>query len=118
MAFTPCALHQRMYKGGASTFFIAVVNGIQRRSRRLQTCPDCATVELDTLAQHLQKVSEGDDFYEVEEKTDCVMDGVPLDGQTWTMFVTAYPRGKPEQQWYGRLCPICADGVTRQYALS
>ena len=118
MAFSKCALHGKMYKGGASTFFIAVSNGRQRYSRRVQLCPDCATITLDEFANVTDKVTEGDEVFEINENSTCTNCHSILEDIVFNVFLTAYPRGKLESQWYGRFCGDCTRFLMGKWALT
>jgi len=118
MAFSPCALHKKMYKGGASTFFIAAVDGRDRVARRVQLCPDCTAVTLDDLSRSLQKVTEGDDVFDVSEALACSNCGAGFDGEPTQIFVSAYPRDRKELQMWGKFCRDCREFLVKQWALT
>jgi len=118
MAFSPCALHKKMYKGGASTFFIAAVDGRDRVARRVQLCPDCTRITLDDLLRSLQKVTEGDDVFDVVEPLACSNCGQDLPSEPTQIFVSAYPRNAKELQMWGKFCPSCREFLVEQWALS
>jgi hypothetical protein len=118
MAFSPCALHKKMYKGGASTFFIAAVDGRDRVARRAQLCPDCSTITLDDMARSLQKVTEGDEVFDIMDPTECTNCGAPFQGEGTQIFVSAYPRGKKELQMWGKFCSACRVFLVDQWALA
>lgn len=111
MAFTPCAFHGAGYAGGASTFFLRLVAGRAQRGGKLQCCPNCASAALDYLAQHFQKVSEGETFFEYTEPAECSNCVGGLDDGAQPFYGNAYPRGKRESQWYGKVCSACLDAV-------
>jgi hypothetical protein len=117
VAFSKCALHGKMYKGGASTFFLAVSNGRSRYSRRIQLCPDCSTITLDDLSRSMDKVTEGDEVFDVPETPECTNCHEIIDEPRWNVFLTAYPRGKPESQWYGLFCGECTRFLMGKYSL-
>jgi len=118
MAFSPCALHKKMYRGGASTFFIAAVVGRDRVSRRVQLCPDCSTITLDDLSKSLKKVTEGDDVFDIEDSAECTNCGAPLQGSGTQIFVSAYPRDRKELQMWGKFCLSCREFIVKQWALT
>jgi len=117
MAFSPCALHKKMYRGGASTFFIAAVDGRDRVARRVQLCPDCATVTLDDMARSLQKVTEGDEVFDVTDTLACSNCGSAFGGEPTQIFVSAYPRDRKELQMWGKFCRDCRRFIVGQWAL-
>jgi hypothetical protein len=106
-----------MYKGGASTFFIAAVDGRDRVSRRAQLCPDCSSITLDDFAHSLSKVTEGDEVFDVVEPLSCTNCGQALDGEGTQVFVSAYPRGKPDSQWWGKFCLACRTFLVDRWVL-
>jgi hypothetical protein len=111
MAFTPCSAHGKLYKGGASSFFLRLVAGNTATGGKLQFCPDCASVVLDWLRDHAVKVSEGDTFYEYSMPLACGNCGGDLGGNAVAFFGNAYPRGMRESQWYAQVCAECVDAV-------
>jgi hypothetical protein len=117
MAFTPCAIHGRGYAGGASTFFLRVVQASDVIGGRIQCCANCATELLDKLATRMIKVSEGDEFYEYTDPMACLNCGGELGHQPWQFYGNAYPRGKAPSQWFGRVCTVCRDSVISDYSL-
>jgi hypothetical protein len=117
MAFTPCAFHGRGYAGGASTFFLRLVSGGDQRGGKLQVCPDCASVALEYLALHFQKVSEGETFFEYSEPLACANCGGDLGADPMPFYGNAYPRGKRETQWYGQVCSDCVGPVAEDLHL-
>lgn len=112
MAFTPCAAHGKGYAGAASTFFLRLVEGANVTGGKIQTCADCATVVMDNLADHFQMVSEGEDFYDLQEVISCSLCGGDLPTHHVQFYGNAYPRGSRESQWYGRVCPDCVGTTT------
>lgn len=112
MAFTPCAFHGKGYAGAASTFFLRLVRGGDQIGGKLQVCPNCATTVLDELAEHYTKVSEGEEFFLVPEFLSCSACCGELNAGSFQFYGNAYPRGKRESQWYGRVCVECVPAVT------
>ncbi len=112
MAFTPCSFHGKGYAGAASTFFLRLVTGGDQVGGKIQVCPNCATLVLEELAEHYQKVSEGEDFYDLHEQLDCSVCHGELNGGHVQFYGNAYPRGHRESQWYGRVCADCVGPVT------
>jgi len=117
MAFTPCAFHGAGYSGGASSFFLRLVDGGTQRGGKLQVCPNCATVVLEYLAKHFVRVSEGDTFFEFTEPLACANCGGDVSTERQGFYGNAYPRGKRESQWYGLICPDCTDAVAEDLHL-
>jgi len=117
MAFTACDLHGQMYRGGASTVFLALVNGVDRKSKRVKLCKDCMTLTLDDIDSHLYKVSEGDTFFDQPEFLGCSWDGSDISNRSTAFFATVYPRGMSERQYYGQLCDSCRDLIAQRWAL-
>lgn len=107
-----------MYRGGASTFFLRLVDGTITLGGRLQFCPDCATIILEYLHEHAIKVSEGDTFLAEPRAIACLNCKRPLNGHATALFGNAYPRGMVESQWYGQVCPDCIDAVMTDLSLS
>jgi len=118
MAFTPCAVHGALYRGGANTLFIRLVNGATSVGGKLQACADCTTVLLEWFEKHISKVSEGDTFYDFPRSLACANCGGDLGEHPNALFVNAYPRGKSESQWYGQVCNKCVDAVIEDLHLS
>jgi hypothetical protein len=118
MAFVPCAIHGQMFKGGASTFFPALVNGSESHRKRVQTCPNCAAVLLERAQQNLQKVSEGDTFFEWSQPVDCANCHKTIGKERWAFYVSAYPRGLSESQWYGLVHPECVSAVAEDWNIT
>lgn len=118
MAFTPCARHGQMYRGGASSFFLRLVDGTTTLGGKLQFCPDCAMIILDYLREHCIKVSEGDTFLAEPTASSCLNCKAALNGHATAFFGNAYPRGMVESQWYGQVCPDCVDAVRTDLSLS
>lgn len=118
MAFTPCAAHGKMYAGGASTFFLRLVEGSTSIGGKLQVCPDCASVWLDYLAEHFQKVSEGETFFQFGPQEACSGCGNELGTAPLAFFGNAFPRGKVTTQWYGQVCADCVEAVSADLSLT
>jgi hypothetical protein len=117
MAFSACAKHGTGYKGGASTFFLRLVQGNETRGGKIQVCPNCAELLLDDLRQKFVKVSEGDDFYDFTEPFICANCGQGAAVHYQQFYGNAYPRGHTESQWYGRVCTACVDAVAEDFLL-
>jgi hypothetical protein len=117
MAFTPCAFHGRGYAGGASTFFLRLVDGAAQIGGKIQVCANCASEALDYLQKHFVRVSEGDIFYEFAEPLACANCGGDVSASRSLFFGNAYPRGHRESQWYGKVCGACADSVAEDLHL-
>lgn len=117
MAFIPCELHGEKFLGGASSFYPALVRGSERHSRKLKTCRECAGKTLDDLAERFIKVSEGTEFFPYETPDRCGNCHNALTGQPWGFFVTAYPRGTVESQWYGQVCADCLAVVAEAWRI-
>jgi hypothetical protein len=116
MAFAPCTVHGGGFKGGASTFFPALVQNGARASIRHKTCPDCATKFHDWALEHLQLVSEGEVFYPQEQPLYCANCRGALKG-TWAFFLNEYLRGEPDRQFYGQVCGDCMTSVATDWLI-
>jgi hypothetical protein len=90
-----------MFRGAAEAAYPALVEGNDSERTHLRLCHDCFT----------QYVAE------CEEKLDSVVYGAKAPGPTTQMcfvcggppgrtklFVTVYPRGEQERQFYGAVC--------------
>jgi ribosomal protein S27AE len=117
MAFAPCTVHSGGFKGGASTFFPALVKGTERFSTRHKTCPDCGLAFLEWADKHLQLVSQGDHFFDVVKQLACSNCGGHLD-DPYGMFLNTYVRGEEERQYYGQLCSPCAPTVAEHWGIA
>jgi hypothetical protein len=117
MAFSPCAFHGAKYSGGASTFFLRLVDGGTARGGKIQVCAPCASAALDYLAKHTAKVSEGDVFTDYTEPAACMNCGSDVSHKALGFYANAYPRGHVETQWYARCCSKCADAVAEDLHL-
>jgi hypothetical protein len=117
MAFTPCAFHGAKYSGGASTFFLRLVNGGNARGGKLQVCPNCAVLALDYLSERAIKVSEGDSFVDYADPIGCMNCGGDVQQGALGFYGNAYPRGRVETQWYAKCCATCADVVAEELHL-
>ena len=117
MAFTPCAFHGGKYAGGANTFFLRLVRGLEQRGGKLQICANDASLALDYLAMHAVKVSEGDRFLDHAEPCACMVCGGDLGNDPLTFYGNSYPRGKAEAQWWAKCCTVCADAVAEDLHL-
>jgi hypothetical protein len=106
-----------MYRGGYSAFFVALVNGAESTRRKLRVCSNDATLLLEKAAAHLVKVSEGDEFYPQPNITACSNCHGDLGAHAQAVFVTAYPRGLLESQWYGQVCEACCSAVAEDWSL-
>jgi hypothetical protein len=117
MAFTLCAFHGARYAGGASTFFLRLVEGGSARGGKIQVCGNCATLALEYLTKHAIRVSEGEVFDDYTEPLACMSCGGDLTTRSLAFYGNAYPRGRVETQWYGRCCSGCADAVAEDLHL-
>lgn len=118
MAFTPCAWHGALYRGGANTAFIRLVEGGESVGGKLQVCANCATLCLDYLSDHAIKVSEGDQFYQFHQPTECSNCRGALNGSYSRLYANVYFRGRPESQWFGSICADCAGAVMEDLHLA
>ncbi len=116
MAFAPCSVHGGGFKGGASTFFPALVKGGERTSARLKTCTSCGDTLHEWATKRLSLVSEGDTFYPQLQATSCCNCQGPLKGP-WGFFLSEYMRGQPERQFYGQVCQDCAAAVQSDWSI-
>lgn len=112
MAFTPCAAHGQLYKGGASSFFLRLVAGVSSTGGKLQFCPDCSSIVLEWLREHAIRVSVGDTFYPYAQPLSCGNCGGDLGDTPAALFGNAYPRGMVESQWYAQICGNCVEPVS------
>jgi hypothetical protein len=117
MAFSPCAVHQGMYRGGASTFFLRIVDGNDTRGGKLKVCPNDASILLDWLQEHSAKVSEGETFYQMPLESKCMQCGNDVERTTVKFFGNAYARGHVESQWFGYVCRECVESVATDLCL-
>jgi hypothetical protein len=116
MAFAPCTVCQAGFKGGASTYFPALVQQQDRVSIRHKVCPNCAAVFRDWADQHLSLVSEGDTFHPQQQQLACSNCGGEL-GDRWAFFLNEYMRGVPERQYYGQVCGKCSAAVAEDWRI-
>ena|ERR1700681_884537 len=114
MAFAPCSVHKGGFKGGASTFFPALVRGNERISQRQKTCPPCGTTFHEWAVEKLSLVSEGETFFPQEKPTFCLNCRGELT-EPWAFFLNEYRRGDPERQFYGQCCANCALAVAQDW---
>jgi hypothetical protein len=116
MAFSPCTVHGGGFKGGASTYFPALVRGGDRYSIRHKVCPNCATIFREWADKHLALVSEGDTFFDQQVHLACDNCGGRLDNP-YAFFLNEYMRGSPDRQYYGQICDTCAPAVAEDWKI-
>lgn len=103
MAFFPCSLHGGRFRGAATHLYPAIVDGGSSDREHQRLCPDCAAASLVWAAKHAQEVNEATDYDESLDHMGCIVDGA-TSGETLAFFLTAYPRGETERQFFGRVC--------------
>jgi len=116
MAFAPCTVHGGGFKGGASTYFPALVQGGERKSARHKVCPPCADHFREWAEQRLSLVSEGETFYPQTQPLACANCGGHLT-DPWAFFLNEYKRGEPERQYYAQVCGACVLAVADDWKI-
>lgn len=111
MAFTPCAADGAMYKGGANTAFLRLVNGASQLGGKRQFCSRHSPEVHEYLDEHAQLISVGDEFKSRPEEAEYCMvcGGNPALG--WQLYAGTYFRGEQECQYYGLICNSCVSEV-------
>jgi hypothetical protein len=111
MAFIPCHAHGGMFPGGASTAFVRLVNGLESYGGRQKLCPKCSNELLGYLTEHAVQISEGELFMR-EAVDDHCMNCLDQEAERpFKLYVSTFPRGRKEAQWYGEVCFECAAPV-------
>ena len=100
-----------MYRGGANTAFLRLVNGPAVIGGKLQFCANHATEALEYVDTKMIKVSEGETFYDYPSSLACSYCGGDLGDSPFGFFGNTYFRGMSERQYYGQICPDCVDQV-------
>lgn len=116
MAMFPCSADGARYRGPSSAMYPAVVIGRESTRAHLRLCtPHFQQLE-QYCREHLEQV-----IYDQPESMQtqllvCGLCGGQPDA-TYMVFVTAYPQGQEERQYFGRLCSRCAPRFHREMLL-
>lgn len=117
MAMFPCSADGARYRGPQSTMYPAIVQGGQSIRERLRLCVPHFEQLLKYIGENLQEV-----VYDVAPSNEpspstCSFCGGDLDERKM-VFVTAYPQGQAEVQFYGSVCTRCVPVVSRSLLLT
>jgi len=112
MAFFPCDVHGTMFRGAASHFYPAIVRGQDSDREHMRVCQVDAASLLSWADAHASRVTEGTQFELDGPSTRCLVCDLQS-AETDAFFLTAYPKGEEERQYYGRVCPEHIDDLKR-----
>jgi hypothetical protein len=90
-----------MFKGAAEAAYPALVFGNDSERTHLRLCHDCFATFLEECQERLTRVVYGAKAPGKPTEVCCMCGGAP--GRT-KLFVTAYPKGEEEQQFFGAVC--------------
>lgn len=117
MALYPCSFDGARYRGASSAMYPAIVKGRDSEREHLRLCgPHFDQLE-SYCRQHLQQVVYDSPGPVQEELPICNLCGGALSDER-LVFVTAYPQGQEEVQFYGRTCGRCIPEVRKQLLLA
>lgn len=103
MAMFPCSFDGARYRGPSQAMYPAIVLGRDSKREHLRLCNSHFNQLLDYCRSHLEEV-----IYDAPQDTQlslatcCVCGGDASDGRL--VFVTSYPQGHDEVQFYGQVC--------------
>lgn len=120
MAYTPCSKCRRMYRGGANTVFLAVVEDASRWSARLQLCADDARELISVVKEKFEEIDYetpiSDEY--VPGSLNCRLCSAGLAYRRRGFFTNVYLRGQEEQGYHGQLCVDCSNATIALYGLT
>ena len=117
MALYPCSFDGARYRGPSQAMYPAIVDGAYSEREHLRLCPPHFQQLLEYCRQHFQEVVYDMPDAQQDKMAVCSGCGGELD-HAKLVFVTAYPQGEEEVQFYGSVCTRCESGVARSLLLT
>lgn len=117
MAYTPCPVDGKMYKGTGISAYPALLNGLDELRKPRKFCPTHWAEIQEAVLSKCLIIQDGIDFPQGHEGV-CSFCGQtsPADSLAG-LFVTWYEKGKDREDAYARVCAGCYDQVAGDLAL-
>jgi len=113
MALYPCSADGARYRGPSQAMYPAVVHGTDSVRAHLRLCPSHFQEKLDYCRKYLEEVVYDSPAPSQEQLPVCVCCGSDV-ADNRLVFVTAYPSGQQETQFYGHVCLDCVPKLSLQ----
>jgi len=115
VAFYPCSAHGTMYRGAAEAAYPAIVEGGASDREHLRLCHECFEDYLVGCRDSLSEVIVGAKE-PANGKRACYVCSAP--GAHAAIFVTVYPKGSDERQFFGAVCSDHMDNARAAWLLN
>jgi hypothetical protein len=116
MAFYPCTVCGKRYRGAAASLYPALVRHTETIRGRVTVCPDCREPIQAFLSNGVTELTI-DSSQELPELTPCPGCHEPTLAGDWRLFVTSY-LDKSERTFYADVHGECCAGVALALGLA
>lgn len=116
MALYPCSFDGARYRGASSAMYPAIVQGRDSEREHLRLCAPHFEHLHKYCREHLEEV-----VYDQPAPTQVDLPACRLCGgdvsEHRLVFVTCYPSGQAESQFYGKVCVKCLPNLRKKLLL-